>query len=310
MKTELRVGAVVSLLFGIIVIYSTPTPGMILFGSFLIVLAFILLCVAAFLSGKEKKETKAEQAHQAEEDWLRKEKEARDRRRADELFAMLREKRATFQKEIDTIEKVALTVGSSASPQRLNDRPFLLINDITKTADVPHLFPFVVIDVETTGLDPSVADVIEISAVRFDHNFRPSSCISTLCRPRKPIPYEATEINGITDEMVQGRPLFSEVAKSVQEYIKGCNVVAHNILFDVDFLHVSGVTIDENVRYYDTLKLARNTINEDDVDNYKLETLLDYYQIYRDEEHRALSDSYATAKLFRALISDKLGEDI
>ena len=166
-------------------------------------------------------------------------------------------------------------------------------------------------------------DIIEVSAIKYGPDFVPVSCFTALCKPRKPIPAEATEVNHITDEMVADAPPFALIASAFSEYIAGCNMVGHNLPFDLRFLYISGVELPPKAKYYDTLDLAKKVLTkyggkkynhktgeyeevEDwDVYDYKLETLCEYYDVYRSDTHRSLSDSYATALLFKNLIDDK-----
>ena len=199
---------------------------------------------------------------------------------------------------------------------------------ITKRTSVPKLFPFVVVDVETTGLDSKEDEIIEISAIKYEEDFTPVSCFTTLLQSHKSISVEARAVNHIDDSMVAGKPYFAEVAGSFSHYIANCNVVGHNLLFDLKFLHSSGTVLPSDKRFFDTLDIAKHTLTsprstiwddylqekvpvEDyDVEDYKLETLCDYYKIYRDNAHRSLSDCLATAKLFENLVIARQGESI
>lgn len=196
-------------------------------------------------------------------------------------------------------------------------------SNITKRSRIDKIFPFVVIDTETTGLSPKDCEIIEISAIKYDQDFTPASCFSTLCKPSGPIPKAASDVNNITDAMVADAPSFSDVAGKFMEYIDGCNIVGHNVKFDVKFLFMNGVDFSEEVRYYDTLDLAKKILRDKnsseydpvlgkyvpctgyDVLNYKLDTLCEYYGIYRDNAHRSLSDCLATGKLFECLVRAK-----
>lgn len=201
--------------------------------------------------------------------------------------------------------------------------PPVALSNITVRTNVDKLFPLVVIDTETTGTTPRGNDIIEVSAVRFESGFTPVSCFTTLCKARNPIPPAAAAINHITDEMIDDKPYFWEVAASLSEYLKGCNIVAHNMDFDRKFLFCCGCELPEDVKYFDTLDLAKRVltcpsskkwdneikakvlVDDYNVENYKLVTLCDYYGIYRNEAHRSLSDAYATGLLFEKIIRDK-----
>ena len=206
----------------------------------------------------------------------------------------------------------------------LDDMPDFKSRNITRATRLETLFPLVVVDIETTGIKLRGNEIIEVSAIKYENGFRPVSCFTTLIKPKKPIPLEASEINHITDDMVSGCPPFSAVADSFSEYISGCNVAGHNIIdFDLKFLFVQGVKFSEKVKYFDTLEIAKLTLTAEgkkkfdhhsgeyvevedwDVEDYKLDTLCDHYHIFRPDAHRSLSDCYATGLVFEKLIEDK-----
>ena len=236
-------------------------------------------------------------------------------------------KRNEFEQEIFAIPKVEISVSQEHLKRRAaSDMPEIHFSNITKATRIDKLFPLVVLDVETTGFTPRGNDIIEVSAIKYDVGFHPVSCFTTLLKSRNPIPAEASAINHITDDMIADCPPFSSVARSLSEYISGCNIVGHNVSFDLKFLFVCGADLPSGVKYFDTLQLAQKTLKkygnkkfdhhtgtyvecEDyDVENYKLETLCEYYSIYRNEAHRSLSDSYATGMLLKKLIEDKTSE--
>ena len=238
--------------------------------------------------------------------------------------AYIERKREEFSLELSKIPRVPV-VQSSERTKRANmiRMPEIKYSNITRSTNMVKLFPLVVVDTETTGVKPGGNDIIEVSAIKYGPDFVPISCFTALCKPRKPIPAEATEVNHITDEMVADAPPFALIASSFSEYIAGCNMVGHNLPFDLRFLYISGVELPPKAKYYDTLDLAKKVLTkyggkkynhktgeyeevEDwDVYDYKLETLCEYYDVYRSDAHRSLSDSYATALLFKNLIDDK-----
>lgn len=196
---------------------------------------------------------------------------------------------------------------------------------------------FVVFDTETTGFAPSKDRIVELSAILFSGGF-PVERFSTLINPECPIPSAATEVNHITDDMVLNAPTISMVLPAFESFVGNYPLVAHNLEFDLKMLFYSGSVIFEtNRKYYDTLALARqllkrhrkiyhhNYISVDnmteeeyyygsydddyeynDVENHKLGTLCDYYEIVHPGPHRADADALATGDLFLALVNDKL----
>jgi len=201
----------------------------------------------------------------------------------------------------------------------------ITFTSITKTTNTQKLFPLIILDVETTGLKSRGCEIIEVSAIRLEDEFIADSCFTTLLKSKKPIPGEASSINGITDEMVKDSPYFNQICKSFNDYISGCNICGHNLEFDMKFLSANGVEFTKKkTKYFDTLDIAQKFLKKPkykydreyeiyerdydkdyDVEDYKLDTLCDYYHIYRDTSHRSLSDCLATGILFKMLLLDK-----
>lgn len=246
--------------------------------------------------------------------------EERARRRSEFLSSKYEE----FNSALSAIPRAEVCVSEiKATRNAPSDMPEIKYSNITKRTNIDGLFLLIVLDTETTGLTPRGNDIIEVSAIRFDPGFVSVSCFTTLCKARKPVPSEASAVNNITDSMIEDKPFFSEIAASFTEYISGCNIAGHNLPFDLKFLYCCGVDLPEGVKYFDTLKLAQHTlkcsrskewdgdagrsvaVEEYDVEDYKLETLCDYYGIFRNNAHRSLSDCLATAKVFERLIQDK-----
>ncbi|MBE6878661.1 MAG: 3'-5' exonuclease [Ruminococcaceae bacterium] len=201
----------------------------------------------------------------------------------------------------------------------------LNFSNITAKSSLEKLGKFVVVDIETTGLSAVHDDVVEIAAIKFE-NFIPVEIFETYIFPTKGIKEEAAKVNKITEDMVDGAPLLYEVIPSLQEFIFGYNLVAHNFEFDFKFLCRGGLDIVSDKRkYFDTMQIAQKMLkkpkykydkeweeyvidyNSDyDVEDHKLDTLCSYYGIARNNEHRALSDCYDTARLFKKLAEDKI----
>lgn len=201
----------------------------------------------------------------------------------------------------------------------------LTYSNITAKSNLSKLGKFVVVDIETTGLSMTKNDVIEIAAIKYV-DFEPVEIFETYIKPVHGINAEAMSVNNISEDMVSDAPLLYQVIPSLQEFISGFNLVAHNLEFDFKFLCRAGLDIvSEKRKYYDTLKIAQKMLKKPkvkydkeyeeylpdydsdyDVEDHKLETLCDYYSIYRNDGHRALSDCYDTARLFKKLAEEKI----
>ncbi len=76
---------------------------------------------------------------------------------------------------------------------------------------------FIAFDLETTGTVPGVDQIVEIGAVRFIDG-QPEAIFATLIDPLRPIPPGASAVNGISDDMVRGKPLIDSVLPSFAEF--------------------------------------------------------------------------------------------
>ena len=112
-----------------------------------------------------------------------------------------------------------------------------LIGDFTsykRIFDEGHTF--CVFDTETTGLKAQDERVIELGAVKFDKNGLIGQ-FGTLIDPQKRIPQKITEITGIRDCMVSGKPTASKAIPDFLEFSKDCILIAHNAPFDLRFVN-------------------------------------------------------------------------
>ncbi len=95
---------------------------------------------------------------------------------------------------------------------------------------------WLVIDTETTGLDPKCDRLVELAAVRFQHG-QPLERRGMLLDPGIPIPEEASAVHGITDEQVKGKPSIQDVAERFLGLVEASPVlVAYNWPFDAGML--------------------------------------------------------------------------
>lgn len=98
--------------------------------------------------------------------------------------------------------------------------------------------PIIVFDLETTAVELSTAKIVQLAAVKVSPTLEQlEEPKNILINPGVPIPAEATEIHGITDDMVKEQGTFSEYAKSIFDYFDGCDVAGFNSnKFDVPLL--------------------------------------------------------------------------
>lgn len=98
--------------------------------------------------------------------------------------------------------------------------------------------PITVFDVETTGLDASKGHrIIEIAALRIENGtIDETKSFVSLVNPERDIPWEAKQVNKISDDDVRLAPSIEEVLPQFLEFTKGSVLVAHNATFDMSFL--------------------------------------------------------------------------
>ena len=159
----------------------------------------------------------------------------------------------------------------------------------------------VVVDVETTGRDPKVADLIEIGAVRV-RDGQVVDRFSTFVNPGRTI--FGAQMHGITDADVAGAPVAREAAEKLLAFIAGAPVVGHNIGFDLGFLDAalgeSGKFIAGG--YFDTLVIARE--GYPDLESYKLGDIARFFGIDMATAHRGLADAETTAAILARFAED------
>lgn len=164
------------------------------------------------------------------------------------------------------------------------------------------LLSFVAIDVETTGADPGVDQIIEIGAVRFE-NGQETACLSQLINPGIPIPLRIQNLTGILPSMVAGKPDIATLIPELQALMGDLPLVAHNAEFDLGFLRAAfasqGQVIGNPV--YDTLELSRTTLPR--AKNHRLKTLVEHLQIHLEQHHRAEDDARACGQVFLELLA-------
>lgn len=87
---------------------------------------------------------------------------------------------------------------------------------------------FICFDLETTGLSVKTAEIIEISPIKME-DWEMSDCFNTFVKPSKPIPYEITELTGITNADVANAPEISEILPEFLKFINDEILLGHNI---------------------------------------------------------------------------------
>jgi DNA polymerase-3 subunit epsilon len=161
---------------------------------------------------------------------------------------------------------------------------------------------FAIIDLETTGGNPSSERIIEIGIVLHDGRHKIGE-YTTLINPEKEISAFISTFTGITNSMVKNAPAFSEVADTILELTEGKIIVAHNARFDYNFIKAEfrRLNIPFVKKNICTVLLSRKIFPE--IRSHSLGNLCRDLGIEIDNRHRAFGDAAATALLLEKLIA-------
>lgn len=163
--------------------------------------------------------------------------------------------------------------------------------------------PTVVIDLETTGLDPEDGHrIIELAAIRVEPDGT-EHVLNSLVQPGMAIPFAGQEVHGITDAMVQQAPPLEQLLPQLALLFDGAVVVAHNASFDLGFLEHEcerlGCACPRPGAVVDTLQLARTVFG---LVRCSLSALAERIGVPHPNAHRALPDARATLHVYRAMV--------
>jgi DNA polymerase-3 subunit epsilon len=120
----------------------------------------------------------------------------------------------------------------------------------------------IVLDTETTGLDPTRGDrVVEIGCVELINHI-PSGCrFHRYVNPQRAMSIDAARVHGLDEAFLSDKPLFGAIAAELVEFLGDANLIAHNAEFDLAFLNAEFARVGRPAltadRVIDTLMLAR-----------------------------------------------------
>lgn len=161
---------------------------------------------------------------------------------------------------------------------------------------------YVVIDLETTGLNPKLDKIIEIGAVKVREG-KAVDRFSTFINPGKKLPERIIEITGITDAQLETAPFIEEVFPQFMEFVGNDVLLGHNLIFDYSFVKKAAVNLKMKFEKQgmDTLRISRRFLTG--LESKNLGFLCQYYGIPLDA-HRAYNDAYATHLLYEKLFEE------
>jgi DNA polymerase-3 subunit epsilon len=175
------------------------------------------------------------------------------------------------------------------------------------TNDISTL-DFAAFDTETTGLRPHSEFLVEIAAVRFRVESGAKEYFQTLVNPGVPIPWQATNVHGITDAMVRSAPPLAAVLPSFFQFLEGAIPVAHNAPFDLGFLSLHSLRLgvpSPNVPVLDSCMFSRRVFPEQP--SHKLQSLVEAFGISEGTFHRAQADAKSCMEVFRRAVEKSCG---
>jgi DNA polymerase-3 subunit epsilon/ATP-dependent DNA helicase DinG len=155
---------------------------------------------------------------------------------------------------------------------------------------------YVSLDLETTGLDPEVDEIIEVAAIRFDAS-GVIETYQTLVNPDRRLEYRIALLTGIDPSDLTRAPRFASVASDVEQFIGLDPIVGQNPTFDTTFLQRKGVQVFGPT--YDTFDLAALMLPG--LTQRSLGGIADFLGIPFEVRHRALADAEAAMRVFVAL---------
>ena len=161
--------------------------------------------------------------------------------------------------------------------------------------------PVAILDLETTGVDVEEDRIVQLGIVKVSLDGKEKE-LGLLVNPEMKIPAEASDVHGITDQMVRNEPTFEQLSKGVAEFLEGCDVAGFNVLgFDLPLLENEfervGVHFKRPEHVVDSMIIYHDRVKRD---------LSAAYEFYCDSEHEdahsALADARATWEILKGQV--------
>lgn len=226
---------------------------------------------------------------------------------------------------VEYIDTIQLLIRSNNLGGVTKMKPFIQLRESKGMSLIDFPEKFVVVDIETTGLDPVYDSIIEIGAIRYKKGTEIER-FSELIKPDDfiildeediketedysmvdghPVQYVSsfiTELTGISNKMLESAREKKDVLTDFDAFLLDDIVVGHNVNFDINFLYESfeeklGKPLRNN--FIDTMRIARRLLNE--LKHHRLRDLAEYYKVSYKGAHRALNDCIITFECFLGL---------
>lgn len=169
-----------------------------------------------------------------------------------------------------------------------------------------QLSSVVSIDVETTGLDISKDKIISIGAVKYSHSSQQLKTFYRIIKLDCDISEKISKLTGLTNEiLVNDGVELKDALAELRKFIGDRLIVGYNLSFDYNFLSKEYEEVGQKI-FMNDLKDLLPVVKKMDkfLDNYKLSTVLQKYNIENSQPHNSLSDAQATLKLLKKLIEN------
>lgn len=158
---------------------------------------------------------------------------------------------------------------------------------------------YVIIDIETTGLDPRFDDIIEVSAIKILGN-KIEETFTSLVKIDYEIPDFVTNLTGITNELLfcKGKEL-ETVLTEFNEFVSDQIILGYNVNFDINFIYDNMYNLfnkEFKNDFIDVMRMCRMTHKE--LKHHRLIDMLNFYNISNNQEHRSLSDCIQTKEVY------------
>jgi DNA polymerase-3 subunit epsilon len=167
----------------------------------------------------------------------------------------------------------------------------------------------IVLDTETTGLDPHTGDrLVEIGAVELKGHMPTGETYHQYIFPERSVPQDAVDVHGLDDAFLRDKPVFKQVGQAFLDFIGDAKLVIHNAAFDMKFLNAelqwAGLPTIPWERAVDTLEIARKKFPGSPA---SLDALCRRYGIDNSARtlHGALLDSEILADVYLELIGGR-----
>lgn len=167
----------------------------------------------------------------------------------------------------------------------------------------------IVMDTETTGLDPETGDrIVEIGGVELFNHMPTGQTYHQYINPQRSMPQEAFAVHGLGDDFLKDKPVFKAIAQDFLDFVGDAPLIIHNATFDMKFINAElswlGISPLPNDQAIDTLEIARRKFPGSPA---SLDALCRRFGIDNSSRtlHGALLDSEILAEVYLELIGGR-----